>query len=403
MRNKSNLKDHKIGFFLIFLFLLSGPPFVMELFPIMPGWKILYVCIFPLLLVYSKCKHYNLLDQRLIKYLIIWGGGWSVFWIVHLDSVYLSRVVIVLLSLITISIIIRLGLKQFCKYYVYLILTLSTLGTLCFFLVFFLHIRPLFEYINADGRPGYCFVISCTNMYNSFTDIYGVFRYSGYFDEPGAMGLWGTFALLINKLILKNKKVEVLLIITLLFTFSLGFYATLVAYFILFYSIKVAKRYKVYSLIICTIVCYFIFTNNTINNLFFSRLKYDESTGTFAGNNRANQTELATYYFKENYLFGLGAKQTVELQKKGKDVNDNYMSTFAKEGVLGSIIQFLPIVIAFVRLRKNKEALKYLAIVCLSFMHREITFVTFNLTMYVIFIEALYIYSKKTKKNIVTT
>lgn len=384
-----NTSNYKVGFILVFLFLLVGQPFVIELWPFMPGWKVLYLITFPPLILYAIKHKLPLFQKKLNKYLLIWGVIWFLYLIVHRDTVYLSRCIMVLIAVMTSSIIYKMGVERFCRYFVILLTVQAVLGTLTFFLVFFFHIPPFFEYINFDGRPGYCFLLTCTNMYSSFEELYGAFRYSGFFDEPGAMGLWGTFALLLNKLVVGSKRMEKILIVTLMFTFSLGYYAALVAYFALFYFNETIRRYKFVAIIFCLGIGYVLSTNEVVSNLFFARLRMDETTGTFAGNNRANQTELAKRYFAENPFFGLGASRVVELQKQGKDVNDNYMSPLAKEGLVGSFFQFLPFFICFFRCRHNKEALKYLAIIALTFMHREITFTNFSIIIYTLLLEVI--------------
>lgn len=387
---------HNLGFFWVFLFLLSGPPFVIELWPFMPGWKMLYLIIFPPLILYAIKNKLPLLQKSLSKYLFIWGTVWLLFLLVHRDTVYFSRCIMVVIAVMTSSIIYKMGIERFCRYFVVLITAQAVLGTFTFFLVFFFHIPPFFEYTNFDGRPGYCFLLTCTNMYSSFGEMYGAFRYSGFFDEPGAMGLWGTFALLLNKLVVGSKRLEKTLIVSLMFTFSLGYYAALVAYFVLFYLNEIIRRYKSVVIIFCVGIGYVLSTNEVIFNLFFARLKMDETTGTFAGNNRANQTEMARYYFAENPLFGLGASRAVELQNQGKGVNDNYMSPLAKEGLVGGFFQFLPFFICFFKCRKNKEALKYMAIIALTFMHREITFTNYSIIIYTLLLEII---SKKYRRK----
>ena len=56
-------------------------------------------------------------------------------------------------------------------------------------------------------------------------------RVNGFFDEPGAFAFWGMFALLFNKLMFDNKKLEIIIMVSLLFTFSAAYFVLLPIYF----------------------------------------------------------------------------------------------------------------------------------------------------------------------------
>lgn len=377
--------QYKLGYILIFIFLLCSPPFVFELFPFMPGWKVLYILVFPFLFVYSiKYNPFKCLDYKL---LFAWILVWLLYALVQGDSVYVSRIFVAIISLFLLALIKSFGNEMFSNIYVRLILFMAILGTVVFLLVFLTGFSPVFEYENADGRPGYCFLLTCSN---SYTAAIGTIRYSGFFDEPGAMGLWGSFALLLNKLTKDNKKIELLLIIFLCFTFSVGFYLTLFLYVIFFLLKKKSIGLFIVLALIGGICATYLLENDNIYRMTLGRLAYDSSTGTFVGNNRHEQQDYAIQYFQKFPLCGVGATETLELKKKGIDLGDNVFSPLAKDGILGVLAIYLPFFICAFRCRRNPTAIKCLIIVFASFFHRSITFTVYNIVMYLFFLEMIY-------------
>lgn len=112
----------------------------------------------------------------------------------------------------------------------------AVLGGIAFILFFVGALQPLIEFRLPDLRPSYFFGLTCSNAI-----VGNVMRPAGLFDEPGALAFWGVYCLLINKLVFDNKKIELLLIIGLMFTLSMAFYIEIVIYGLLFTQ-KAIKR-----------------------------------------------------------------------------------------------------------------------------------------------------------------
>lgn len=384
----NNEDAHKeiFGFFQIFLFLLFSPPFVFELFPFMPGWKILNLVTFPPMVIFALAKKYRLLGNYERKLMLYWIGCWMVFAVIHIDSIYISRCLIAIISLITVSIINESGLRYFCKIFIYLMAAFSLLGALFFFVELFFHVNPLLEYENADGKTGYFFGITCTNAFNP---MYYTIRYSGFFDEPGAMGLWGGIALILNRILFDNKRIELILIISLIFTFSLGYFATLVLYAIFFLIDKRMKKWIFPLVLLFGLSLFFIIQDDHLYNITFGRMVFDSATGTIEGNNRFEAQEYAKKYFAESPLFGIGAQYASDLNEKGISISDNIYSPLARDGIFGVIVIYLPFVICLLKSFRNKLALKCMVIFALSFFHRGVSFTTYHIVMYVVFLEVV--------------
>ena len=385
-----------MGYILVYLFLLVSPPFVFQLFPGVPSWQVLYIIIFPLLILYAIIHKLSLLRNEVRMMGIIWIFGWALFFVLHQDSIYLSRIAMAGISIVVLSVILSLGIKKFCKVYIYIITAMAIAGTIMFFAVYFLGLSPIFGYENVDGKPGYCFGLTCTNAY---LDYVNVFRYSGFFDEPGSMGLWGLYAILLNKLLFDNRKIELILILCLVFTFSIGFYVSIAVYLFLFYFNLRNKRMLLGLVVLFIGISSFIATNERFYNMTVGRLTYDKSTGTIAGNNRDVQQKNATKYFFENPLFGVGANNAVIMAEKGVDINDNVMSPFAKDGLVGAFLIYFPFISLLFKRHKNKTARNCLWVFLLTFFHRAVVFTVYNIVLYIVLLMIINSVSKyKIKK-----
>ena len=389
LSNISQKKNNKIGYLLLFLLIFVGPPFVIELFPGMPGWKVLYMMIYPLFFIYACKKRIILFNYRFKKTIILWIFVWILFALLHKDGVYVSRCFIALISYTVVSYIFGIGLDRFVKYFIYLILAFSIFGALSFFLYYTIGIEPLFEYVNVDERPGYCFGFTCTNVFSNL-----FFRYSGYFDEPGAMGLWGLFAILLNKLTLDNKRIEIILIVCLFFTFSIGYFISIVVYVLLLViDLKKIKTLIIFGLII-SVSLVFIFNDEHLNNQLFGRMHYDETTGTLSGNTRAKEQDNAKKIFFEHPIMGIGASNAEKMGQQGNSINSNILSPLAKDGIIGVLTLYSPFFLSLWKNRRNKVAMKCLLVYSLSFFHRPIIVGVFDITMYLMFLEIVKYYSR---------
>jgi hypothetical protein len=163
-----------------------------------------------------------------------------------------------------------------------------------------------------------------------------IIRYSGFFDEPGAFGLYSFFAILLNKIYFKNKKVELWLIFLTLFTLSLAFYALVVLYFLFFYINKSNLKYIL--LLSMGIGLLFVYLSaNTDDNeaaskiydLTFKRFEMDDSG--LAENNRASLSEHDKEIFFEYPILG-STKESVN--------GSNLFSVFAKYGIFGALFYY---------------------------------------------------------------
>ena len=281
------------------------------------------------------------------------------------------------------------GLVDFIKKYNTWIVIMAIAGTVTWVLVTFRGFEPFYVIPDrADTRPIANYLLTFTK---SVDDTIGSIRYAGFFDEPGAMAYWGIFALIINKLFVKIQRLEIILIVCLLFTFSIGFYAQLLVYFILFY---LKKRNIGTTLVVLLGVGIFAFaviqTEGTQYDAVYNRTYgrvlnilegRDVANNTLGVENREEMTELAKKEFLNNPLFGTSRKDIY--------ITDNIYEPLALYGIFGSLFVLSPFIFLFMWSLKNGDHnfLKANIVIWVGFAHRPFhNYVLYFFILYLIIV-----------------
>lgn len=342
----------------IWICILSAYPFTFSQFLPIPSVPvvaclslfIVSVCLFILNKLKSLPKLFN-------QVVILQIFGWCLLFLVHRDGTYITRIAFICLAYTMLLLLHNSyrGINGFAKAYDKIMTIMGILGCLTFFLVLVFNISPIFSYINDDGRPGWCYGLTCTNAI-----LGNVIRYSGFFDEPGAMAFWGMYAIILNEIFFKNKFIEKILPIVLAFTFSLAFYIQYAVFFLLF-KIKTFGQILLMLLAVLIIGTCIKLTENSeyaiIYEMTLERLEYDEQAGTFKGNNRADLSVNAKRIFLSSPIIGKGP----QIMTKVEGMGDNPYENLATDGILGTLVMYLPLL--FILLMYNKKNIRYGVIV----------------------------------------
>ncbi len=327
---------------LLFLILASFYPYVFSQFLPIPSVKLLSVYF--LLLIFSS---FLIFRQRIRLFSPLFNClfvaqilSWLFFFYYHNDASYITRVVLMSVAFLALLFMYNTdqGLLYFLRLYNKWILFMAIGGVICFFLVLLLSLTPLFEFNNVDGRTAYCFGFSCTNVY-----IGNIIRYSGYFDEPGAMAYWGVFALILNRLFVRDWKLEKKLIVCLIFTFSIAYYIQLCFYLMFFYITKL--RHAFFLLAGLSFVFGAIYlskdTPYDIYQYTFYRFEVNDKTGKIQGDSRSELMEMAQKQYAKAPVMGIGAENMAKMEYMA----DNPYETLAKDGIVGTFITYLPLLL----------------------------------------------------------
>lgn len=294
-----------------------------------------------------------------------------------------------------------LGMSKFFKIYNRWILLMAILGVIAWFLSEFRGFSPFYSVLDSaeEGRLIYNYILTFSvHDSNTFS-----MRYAGFFDEPGAMAQWGLFALLINKVYVKEKWIEIPLIVCLIFTFSMGFYIQLFVYYLLFYANRKNAVYAGFFAAIVILLFYGLsLTQGGDNAVLYERtfgrftdiIEQGQKSGNFiAVDDREDLANLALQEFLENPLLGT-TKTDVYL-------GDNMFEPLALYGIIGTFFIYFPFLWLFVKSinAKNTDFRNVAIIVLVGVLHRPYhTNVLWNFILFSIIIMSYYSDSLRNKQ-----
>lgn len=327
------------------------------------------VLIIPVLLVYLFSKKKSSPTRKVCLFAILQWFGYSLASINrgNINAVVSQTLLLIFTLLLVFLVEQTIGLQSFYKKYNRWIFIMAALGTLTWFLMQFFNYTPLYFLPDRaeNGRMIYNYGITFATMDESSS-----LRYAGFFDEPGAMGYWGMFALIMNRLFVKEKWLEIPLVFCLLFTFSIGYYIQLALFFILFsFSKQNFSKNILLCLVLFISVWTIISTKNTdlgfVYDMTVGRLEgFGEYNHGFSVDNRTESSELALREFWDNPLLGT---QNLEL-----NVGNNMYEPLALYGIIGTFFIYFPFLWLLVSsfLIKDYEIFKASIVVIVGFAHR---------------------------------
>ena len=336
----------------VLLTLLCSYPYVfIRFFPI-PDFNIIIVIeLFILTLVDSQIKEKKPLPKSFKSICIIQILIFIVLGMYHLDLFYIMRfalfVVIAYYSLRVINN--SVGIIPFIHVNNLWITLQAFMGFVGFILIIIGFLHPILEYSFDPSDP-----FSGTDLFYGITtsnSIAGIIpRIAGFFDEPGAFAQWGIYSLVLNKLLKGSRKVEVLLIMGLIVTFSLAYFLQLILFYIVFYFSNI-RKIIIFGLLLTTIG---IIAYNNIpedSDLYFLTLRRLETNDGKLETNRDNLAEVTKKEFLKSPIMGNGYSYIIKATDG--DVFDNPYETLATSGIVGTFAFYLPLLIVILKYRKQ--------------------------------------------------
>lgn len=359
MKSLMLTKKQKLIVVLFFTMLLVAEPYILTC---MLGVNVELLWLIPAVLIsFFSLTGNKRLPTSFLLCVSIQVLTWLLFSMLHKDNSYLTRIVFIIVTIFMLNGVNNtVGVRKIIEINNNVVCLQAVLGAIAFLLVAVGVLHPIFEYVQRDMRPAYFYGISCSN-----TIVGNLIRPAGFFDEPGALAAWGIYALVFNKLFYNNKKLEYLLIGSLIFTLSLAYYIQLLLYFFLFYS-KNLKAAIPIALIICIAILY-VNSDPTseLYRLTLGRLDNFGNNG-FEGTSRAAMTELSKHYFESSPWVGIGA-QTVE--NIGVYSSDNPYESLGRDGIIGTIAIYLPMIYVLMK-KRNMYVLSAIAVLAAGYLQR---------------------------------
>lgn len=345
--------------FFLFLFLFSTYPYVFNCFLGIPSETIVILvsfCVFLGLLFVSQKK--KTLPLPITFILCIQVFFWLFFSLYHQDTTYLTRVFYLTLTYIILCVLYcRNQISAFISANNIIITIQAVLGVVAFILVFLNIWDAAFEFVNIDGRNSQNYILTCSNTYMG-----NFIRISGYFDEPGALANWGVFALLFNKVFFNNRKIEVLLLLSLVFTFSAAYFVQAALYLMCFgFEGKKAWVYMLFLLLLLFLIYDLIGSSEE-----FQYMTFDRFEGGSIRSDRVELAAIAKKYFLQSPIMGIGARHATEIAYMG----DNQYEILAKDGIVGFIVTYLPLCYIFLHYITIKKIVLSCVILSLGYFQR---------------------------------
>lgn len=353
-------------YFLYYFSFVAGWPCVFYLMGWLPHYTVNYLLLFVLATFFVVTKNKYRLPRPISMLLVMQIVTWVIYAAIHGgDTSYFTRILMLCITYMFLEMQLSGKRDGFIKTYNTWLVFQAIAGTIGFLLVVTGILQPIFEFREMDGRPGYFFGLFATNTYFD-----GLVRNAGFYDEPGALAFWGIYALIINKLFVDNKKVEVLLIIGLISTLSLAYFIQIAMYAFFFYK----KQWR--KLLPC-IVAFFLALilissfNKRMNDAIFGRMEYNEETGTLSGDNRSKMTKVCWDIFLESPIVGQGAQHLIEISKERRVfVGANPNLILAMDGIIGQLMVLSPFFFLFGIRRYNKKYSWAFWILIIGFLQR---------------------------------
>lgn len=340
-----------LGLILLWLLLTSAGPFMFILIPGHPhqfgsGAVLLVMMLF--LLIKGKI---SIVDNILIFILSFQVCFFMTAALYHSDTSYISLSIrMVIIAIVYLFVATFIGVNKTAASVVNAMAIIGILGLIAFFGTVMGLMQPIAAYVkpNYDILYNYGF-LTFSSLVVQIGEIQ-LIRASGFFEEPGALAYYLTHALIINKLLYDSKKIELILIISGIFTLSLALFVTLFFYYCFFY-LKRKNYLSGLAVILIIGTLFIVLTNfreesqllNMVSEMTFDRFALSDDGGAIIkGNNRVDSFSDGVQLFIEKPLMGHG------FNKINNNFSDyNTASIFASigiDGVIGLIFIFLHVI-----------------------------------------------------------
>lgn len=190
----------------------------------------------------------------------------------------------------------------------------------------------------CPANPGRMYDMYLFNVYLKQTiGLYGSFnRFYAFFNEPGELGTFMVALLFIQRFDLK-KWYNIVFLVSGLLSFSMAFYVSLIAWYVFFGNVK----RKVFFVIIALAAFTYLYNNEIMYQLVFSRLELEEEMLTYR-ENAAFNTWVSGVHLNEYLFFPYQNRALIEYATTWK-------WAFIFYGAVPCIVYLLSLVISRIR------------------------------------------------------
>ncbi len=316
--------------------------------------------------------------------------GWFFYAVYYLDSSYITRMVLLLITYICLLFLNSTDFfYRFWKYCNRFVFVQTIFCVICFVLVAVGLLQPLMTFYVDDGIfPYYFWGISFSK-----TLVGNLIRPSGFLDEPGALASWAVFGILFNYAFLKDQIIKKYMPYFTTVTLSVAYYIQMT----LFLIVKNVKNVSFLILIILLTAVAVVAISTTEGTDFdlyaktIARFEYDEES-VIAGNSRELGIENAKVIFEKSPMIGIGSQNFGKLDEV---TADNPYEIPAKDGIIGLFLTYLPF-LAVLFVNRRKEILLCMMILAAGYLQRPFH-VNF---MHYLYLWSFFLFSVLDAKNV---
>lgn len=258
--------------------------------------------------------------------------------------------------------------KQTFKYFYYIVLVSCSISIILY-IVYMLGLKSIFKTVGFynDGV-----LSSYYKQFFVFAIMDGGFsipRLCGIFNEPGGLGT--VCALLFAAVYKKTGNIQkIILLLSLVFSFSLGGYVLVSVYFLLLSIIE--KRWKLICFAVLLVILFFVLPHIDFHNEFLNEVfaRFKITNFELAGNNRTSElfdAEFLNFIKSSDVFLGKGATYGLDLG------SSSYKNLVLQFGILGTGLFFvLWLFIAFYCGQNNKYCIILLIVFIISLYQRPV-------------------------------
>lgn len=312
-------------------------------------YRLVIGVISPLLLLIVSLNYKKIKANKNIVFIFFFQIITSAIWLViHFDTGYLNFLFQIFVSLIVYFSICLTGIKYFIKQFLTFVVVSGILAAVCFVLCILFKLPYYSEFINPDGRTGYNFIITLTNVVYDFGGT-RLIRPSGFFDEPGSLAFYLIIGLLINDLTHKNRSIRVCIILCGIFTLSIAFYLIIFVYSLLYFKPRSLPS-ALLAIFLLTTVSLFGYSNldnekqDLIKSFTVDRVqtifKGKKSSEYDQADNRSVLIQNSIEGIKDSPFIGQGISYASRPDSKlfGKFMGANLLGVLGIHGIIGGLI-----------------------------------------------------------------
>lgn len=329
---------------------------ILPLMMVIDVLMLLCLSMLPIKIEFTKKKGWVFLVFVLIAVWNTWCAGYKISIFTLLG--YFPAIILIMLPVSYLKDLLNFTTKW------YAILLIPAI--ILYWILLFVKLPSFGQFIHPVYKPflNYIFYIKTTFEYDTIP------RFNAFFLEPGHQALLSTFMMIANRFRFKECKWLIVMLVSVMFSFSLAGYLLLFVGFVL---LKINSLGKAIAVATVTVLLFigartYLGEDNSINKLIFERLERDESQGIKGNNRFSGDTDFVYERSLESgeAWFGLSHKVNMDLI-----LGAGYKIFVIQYGIIGVILALCFYISLIPPNPDYRYTISFLVVLALCFMQRS--------------------------------